>query len=272
MSDVTDPPGSGPQGGEPAYVLDPKTRAQILYALDIGDRTLLDSLLEPLHAADIADLLEQFNPFDRGRFIRLYKGDVDGDILSELDENLREEVIQFLAPDVLARAVRELESDDVVDLVEDLGDRETEAILGALEDSDRVAVEQALAWPEGSAGRLMQREVVWAPEDWTVGQAIDHMRGSDDLPNQFYHIVLVDPRMRPLSNVTLGRVMSSKREVKLADITKLGWPVAQPRFTRRPCASRMMRLPLGISISSTCGLISSHFMFLRPATWISLSK
>ena len=205
---------------EPAYTLDRKTRAAVLYALDVEDRAKLDEILEPLHAADIADLIEQFNPYDRGRFIRLYEGEVDGDVLSELDESLREEVIRYLHPDVLAEVVRNLESDDVVDLVEDLGDRETEAILGALEDSDRVAVEQALAWPEGSAGRLMQREVVWAPEDWTVGQAIDHMRGSDDLPNQFYHIVLVDPRMRPLSNVTLGRVMSSKREVKLADITE----------------------------------------------------
>ena len=91
-------------------------------------------------------------------------------------------------------------------------------ILDALDDSDRIAVEQALQFPEYSAGRLMQREVVKAPEHWTVGQAIDFMRRQQGLPDQFYHIVLVDPRMRPIGNVTLGRLMSSKRDVALMDL------------------------------------------------------
>ena len=223
MSDLTDPPEpeeDRPEQEEDAYALDRKTRATILYALDVEDRALLEEALEPMHAADIADLLEQFNPYDRGRFVRLYGREIDGDILSELDESLREEVIRTLEPEVLAEAVRNLDSDDVVDLLEDLGDAEAEAILDALEMSDRLAVQQALAFPEGSAGRLMQREVVWAPEHWTVGEAIDFMRNSEDLPDQFYHIVLVDPRMRPLANVTLGRLMASRREVKLADITE----------------------------------------------------
>lgn len=220
MSDPTEQPGSGQIASDPAYALDARTRAQILYALDTEDRQYLDDMLEPLHPADIADLVEQLNPYDRGRFMRLQEGDVDGDVLSELDESLREEVITYLAPDVLARAVRELDSDDVVDLVEDLGEVQTEAILNALEDSDRIAVEQSLAYPEGAAGRLMQREVVWAPEHWTVGEAIDFMRASEDLPQHFYHIVLVDPRMRPQSNVTLGAIMGSKREVRLADIAE----------------------------------------------------
>ncbi|MGV6847078.1 MAG: magnesium transporter [Marinibacterium sp.] len=220
MSDMSEAPSAGQSGTEAAYVLDPKTRARILYALDTADRKLLDQLLEPLHAADIADLLEQFNHYDRARFLRLTRGEVDGDVLSELDESLREEVIRSIEPDDLARAVRDLDSDDVVDLVEDLDPPEAEAVLDALEDPDRRAVEKALAYPEGSAGRLMQREVVWVPESWNVGQAIDHLRSAETLPSQFYHIVLVDPRMRPVANVTLGRIMGSPRETRLADIAE----------------------------------------------------
>lgn len=220
MPEYSDAPETETPREDPGFTLDRRTRAAVLYALDVEDRATLDEILAPLHAADVADLIEQFNPYDRGRFFRLYEGEVNADVLSELDEALREEVIRYLEPGQLAEAVRNLDSDDVVDLVEDLGDRETEAILDALEDSDRVAVEQALAWPEGSAGRLMQREVVWVPEHWTVGEAIDHMRSSDDLPSQFYHIVLVDPRMRPLANVTLGRLMASKRDTGLIDITE----------------------------------------------------
>ncbi len=202
------------------YVLDRKQVATILYTLDIEDREKLIELMEPLHAADIADLLEQINAYDRARLIRLYDREFDGEILSELDEAIREEVIGILTPHVLAEAVRELESDDVVDLLEDLEEPQQEAILDVLEDADRVAVEQALSYPEGSAGRLMQREVVMAPEHWTVGQAIDHLRAAEGLPEQFYHVILVDPRLHPVGNVTLGRIMAHRREVPLTDLVE----------------------------------------------------
>ena len=202
------------------YALPLKTVAAIQYAVDIGDSDQLKELMEPLHPADIADLLEQINAYDRGRLIRLYGKEFDGEILSELEESVREDVITVLTPQVLAEAVRDLDSDDVVDLVEDLDEPQQEAILDALEDSDRAVVEQSLAWPEESAGRLMQREVVYAPEHWSVGQAIDYMRGADHLPEQFYHVILVDPRMHPIANVTLGRVMGSHRNVMLRDISE----------------------------------------------------
>ena len=208
------------QTEDAAYTLDKRAMAAILYAVDTEDRAELTRLMEPLHAADIADLLEQINAFDRARLIRLYGQEFDGEILSELDEAIREEVIAVLQPEVLAEAVRELDSDDVVDLVEDLDEPQQEAILEALELADRVAVEQALTYPEGSAGRLMQREVVMAPEHWTVGEAIDFLRNSEELPDQFYHVVLVDPKLHPVANVTLGKIMASRRDVPLKDITE----------------------------------------------------
>lgn len=205
---------------EDAYDLDPQAVSAILDAVETGDRDALTTLMEPLHAADIADLLEQIDADDRDALIRLYGPEFDGDILSELEEGVREDVIAVLHPQVLAEAVRELESDDVVDLIEDLEEPQQEAILGALEDADRVAVEQALTYPEDTAGRLMQREVVMAPEHWTVGEAIDHLRRADELPEQFYHVILVDPRLHPVGNVTLGKLMSSRRDVPLKDITE----------------------------------------------------
>ncbi len=214
-----EPPVEPTDAGE-VYELGRKQVDGILYAVEIDDREKLTELMEPLHAADIADLLEQITAFDRSRLIRLYDREFDGEILSELDEGLREEVIAVLRPQVLTQAVRDMDSDDVVDLVEDLEGPQQEAILDALEDVDRAAVEQALAWPEYSAGRLMQREVVMAPEHWNVGQAIDHLRATpeDDLPTQFYHIVMVDPRLHPVGNVTLGKLMRSRREVMLRNL------------------------------------------------------
>ena len=220
-ADTSIAPQRNPDGTtEGDYELSRRDVATILHTVDRGDQQQLLTLMEPLHPADIADLLEQLNTHDRRRLVQLYGREFDGDILSELDEGLREEIIAVLQPDVLAEAVRDLETDDVVDLVEDLDEPQQEAILEVLEDADRVAVEQALSYPEHSAGRLMQRETVAAPEHWTVGQAIDFLRSAKELPEQFYHVILVDPRMHPKGNVTLGKIMSSRRDVQLQDIVE----------------------------------------------------
>jgi magnesium transporter len=192
----------------------------VLAAVEARDAARLDALLEPLHAADVADLLEQISAADRGDLLALWHGGIDGEVLSEIDESIREEVIESLPQAVVAEAVRELDTDDVVDILEDLDEPAQERILDALEDADRVAVEQAMAYPEGSAGRLMQREVVVAPEHWTVGEAIDFLRKSSALPDQFYHVVLTDPRMKPTGYVTLGRILSSGRAVALKEISE----------------------------------------------------
>jgi magnesium transporter len=112
-------------------------------------------------------------------------------------------------------------TDDVVDILEDLEDEQAAAILEALDDRDRTAVEQALTYPEETAGRLMQREVVHAPEHWNVGEMIDYLRAhKTDLPEQFYHVILTDPRLKPTGYVTLGRLLSTARKTALTEITE----------------------------------------------------
>jgi magnesium transporter len=208
-------------------VLDQPRIDAVLEAVEAGDRAAVDALLEPLHAADIADLLEQIGPGDRRALLRLWSHEIDGEILSEISEAIREEVVEALPREVLVEAVRDLETDDVVDLLEDLDEPQQEVILDALEDADRVAVEQAMGYPEYSAGRLMQRETVVAPEHWTVGEAIDFLRKSENLPDQFYHVILVDPRMQPVGYVTLGRVLSSPRDAALRAISEESFRTVQ---------------------------------------------
>ena len=200
--------------------LDDTRMSGVRLAIATGDADRLRDLFDPLHPADIADLLEQLEGSERRELLLLAGDLVDGEVLSELEEGLREEVIEFLPKEQLAEAVRELESDDVVDLLEDLDEPQQEALLDVLEVGDRVAVERALSYPEYSAGRLMQREVVAVPEHWTVGDTIDHLRSQDDLPDQFYHVVLIDPRYRPVAYVTLGRLMSSPRIMPLTNLTE----------------------------------------------------
>ena len=204
-----------------AYAIGDDLRDALSAAIEAGDVPAIDALMDPLHPADIADLLEQVSGAEREAWLALWSSGIDGEVLSDLDWGLREEVIALLPPEVVAEAVRELDSDDVVDIVEDLEEDQAAAILEALDARDRTAVEQALAYPEDSAGRLMQREVVHAPEHWTVGEMIDHLRGHKrDLPEQFYHVVLTDPRLKPTGYVTLGRLLSAPRKTPLVEITE----------------------------------------------------
>ncbi|WP_420397598.1 magnesium transporter [Nioella sp.] len=218
---------------EDAYALDASLYDDVLDAIEAQNPDRIAALFEPLHPADIADLLEQMSHSEREALLLFWSEGIDGEVLSELDEGIREDVIDLLPAPLLAEAVRDMESDDVVDLLEDLEDADQQAaILGALDDADRAAVEEALTYPEYSAGRLMQREVVRVPEFWTVGEAIDFLRAeTTELPEQFYHLILVDPRMKPVGNVTLGRLLSTQRKVALRDIiedTFVLIPVSQP--------------------------------------------
>ena len=192
--------------------------AGVLEAIDDRNVEAITALLDPLHPADIAHLIELIDARQRRELLTLWKGGMDGEILSELDERIREEIIAALAPAELAEAVRDLDSDDVVDLVEYLDEEQQEAVLEALDPTDRIVVEQSLSYPEESAGRHMQVELVRAPEHWTVGDAIDFLRSDITLPDQFYHIILVDPRLKAVGYVTLGRVLSNPRGVLLRDI------------------------------------------------------
>ncbi len=193
---------------------------QIRDAIDDEDPARLNELLEPMHAADIADVIENLSPARRRTFMSLWSGEIDGDILSEIDESIRDEIVELMPKSALADAVREMDSDDIVELIEELDEPEQQKVLDALDESDRAAVEQSLTYPEYSAGRMMQSEVVTAPEHWTVGETIDYLRRDDDLPDQFYHVVLVDPRRHPVGYVALGRLLSAKRATPMREITE----------------------------------------------------
>jgi len=201
-------------------VLDRELVNSVLEAVEANDAEQVSELLEPLHAADVADLIEQIGSADRQALVEVWGENIDGDVLSELEDSIREPLLESLSPEMLAEAIKDLDSDDVVDLVEDLEEEQQVRILGALEAVDRIGVESSLSYPEYSAGRLMQRELVALPEDWTVGQAIDFVRSTEDLPDQFYHVILVSPSMKPAGYVALGRLLSSRRDHKLLDIVE----------------------------------------------------
>jgi magnesium transporter len=201
------------------YALTPEFVAMVVDAADRGDAERLRELLAALHPADVADLMGFLSSDYRDEVLLHLDPEALAEILSELDTEIREEVLETVAPATLAKALEELDSDDAADLVDDLEDDKRAAVLAAMPETERAAIESSLAYEDETAGRLMQREVVWAPQFWTVGQTIDHFRReAEDLPELFFDVYVVDPSHRPVGAVPVSHLLRSRRDAPLAQI------------------------------------------------------
>ena len=191
---------------------------EIARAIHAAEVPLLRAVVAELHEADLGDLIGALEGEDRVSLVELTGADFDFSALNEVDDAVREEILEELEPETVAEGVRELESDDAVELLEALGEQEQEEILEKLPPTERVAIERSLEYPENSAGRRMQTEFIAVPPDWTAGQAIDYMRDTPDLPARFYEIYAVDSVQHLQGAVPLDALLRSRRPVPLSDL------------------------------------------------------
>jgi magnesium transporter len=192
--------------------------ALVAAAIEAGDATSLKLLVGDLHEADTGDLIEALDGELRPKLIALMGRDFDFTALTEVDDAVREEILEELPNETIAAGVRELDSDDAVYILEDLSEEDQEAVLAALPAPERVALEKSLDYPEDSAGRRMQTEFIAVPPMWTVGHTIDYMRDNADLPDRFFEIYVVDPAFRLMGAVSLDRLLRTKRPISIASL------------------------------------------------------
>jgi magnesium transporter len=196
----------------------PEFVEEIARAIRGSDATFLRAIVAELHEADLGDLIAALEPADRVKLVELTGSDFDFSALNEVDETVREEILEELEPEEVAEGVRELESDDAVELLESLDEEDREEVLEKLPPSERDVIERSLEYPENSAGRRMQTEFIAVPPDWTVGQAIDYMRETSDLPDRFYEIYAVDAEKHWQGAVPLDVLLRSRRMVPLKEL------------------------------------------------------
>ncbi len=192
--------------------------AEVRDAIAAANPDLVAALSGTLHAADLADLLERLDRDERFAVIAALGPSFDAETLAYLDDFVRDQVLEALGPEATGEVLAQLETDDAVEILADFDEAEQAEILAALPLPEREALQQALAFPEWSAGRLMQRDVVAVPDYWNVGQTVDYLRAHPDLPEDFYDIFLIDPRFRVVGDVPLSRVLRSKRATPLVDL------------------------------------------------------
>jgi len=177
------------------------------------------SYLKDIHNADIAEILQNLDPVLRLSLLNIMDKNFDPEILTYLNDSLREEIIETLDIKQLANNAKSLDIDDAVDLAEDLEEKNQNIFLENLDKEERTLVKEGLNYPEDSAGRLMQREFVAIDESWNVGQAIEYLRNNKrNLPEDFYDIYLINQNKEVKGIVPLGRLMGSKREIELNSI------------------------------------------------------
>ena len=229
MTDPTDVPLHEPDLAEPADAsssLDEDNRLlpgfvdQVCEALDAGDDEAAYDLVEPLHPADIADLFELVERDYRGPLARAITDLLGADVLTELNDYVRDDVIDALPAAQVAELAGQLETDDAVAIIEEMEEEDQRAVLAELEPADRAAIVDALSFPEESAGRLMQRDLVAVPEHMNVGQLIDYLREHGDLTTEFWEIFIVDPQHRPVGTCQLSWILRTPRHIALADVMK----------------------------------------------------
>jgi magnesium transporter len=219
MSDPAAHPVAGGQTEE-LYGVSREQVEALRQALAGNDAALSERLALELHTADLADLIEHLQPAERRQLVEVLGTHIDPELLTLLDEPVRDDVIDQMGTEDVAAAVTELDHDDAVEVMEHLDEPIQEEVLGQLDPRDREVLEESLGLPEDAAGRLMERNFVAVPSFWTVGDTIDYLRdaadrGGDELPQEFFDIYIVDPAHRPVGMISLSRLLRTRRPVAL---------------------------------------------------------
>lgn len=200
--------------------LRPKFVRDVIELAEAGEGEAARERIGRLHPADIADLFELARSDERPMLAAVLGNMLSADVLAEMNDYVREELIDLLAPEQVAELAAELDTDDAVAIIEDMEADEQQAVLDAMEPEDRAAIEDALSFPEESAGRLMQRDLVAVPEHVTVGDVIDRLREDTTLTSDFWEIFVVDPMHRPVGSCQLSWILRTPRDIAISDVMK----------------------------------------------------
>ncbi|MBU0859959.1 MAG: magnesium transporter [Alphaproteobacteria bacterium] len=205
----------GPDSTESYHLTDDEIE-DIVEALDNDYEEVIVASLAALSAADIAELLAKIHPEDREKLITNYGVAMPPDMFAELDPELRRMALSGMNAAQIAIIIGDMDSDDALYMIEELEPAFQKEIIRHLSARSRITLEEGLAFPEDSAGRLMQREFVAIPQFWTVGKTIDYLRAAgEDLPHEFFDIFVVSPAYRIVGKIPLNQLIRAQRPVKL---------------------------------------------------------
>jgi magnesium transporter len=180
----------------------------------------LQLLLKEFHYADIAEILDELDQDEAVYVIKLLDSETTSDILMELDEDIREKVLQNLSAKEIAEEIQELDTDDAADMISELPEDRKEEVISNIEDAEHKAeIEELLAYHEDSAGGLMAKELVKVYETWTVAGCMRRIRGQAKDVTRVHSIYVVDKQDKLIGRLSLKDLITAKSEQKIAEIS-----------------------------------------------------
>jgi magnesium transporter len=189
-------------------------------AVRAQDSDIVHAFLDDLSVPDTAEMIAKMGDDERRELLSMYGESVDPEVFAEMDPELRKIALSAMTPSQAAGIISSLETDDALYLIGNLDESFQQDILRKLSSKMRVAVEEGLSYPEQSAGRLMQREVVAVPQFWTAGKTIDYLRAAAaDLPEDFFDIFVISPAYHVIGQIPLNRLIRASRSTKIDSLT-----------------------------------------------------
>ena len=188
--------------------------------IKLSDSQFIDNSLKELHPSDSADIIENLSIENRSKLIELEGFNIEPEIFVELNESIQSEILLLLSINSIANLLKKLESDDAITILENIDQSKKDSVLNLLPPQDRFLLEEGLGYPEDSAARIMQREFTAIPSNWAVGQTIDYLRESKNLPDEFLEIFIVDTDFKPVGTVPSSKVLRTSRDNKMNSIMR----------------------------------------------------
>ena len=188
--------------------------------IKLSDSQFIDNSLKELHPSDSADIIENLSIENRSKLIELEGFNIEPEIFVELNESIQSEILLLLSINSIANLLKKLESDDAITILENIDQSKKDSVLNLLSPQDRFLLEEGLGYPEDSAARIMQREFTAIPSNWSVGQTIDYLRESKNLPDEFLEIFIVDTDFKPIGTVPSSKVLRTPRDNKMNSIMR----------------------------------------------------
>ena len=188
--------------------------------IKLSDSQFINNSLKELHPSDSADIIENLSIENRSKLIELEGFNIEPEIFVELNESIQSEILLLLSINSIANLLNKLESDDAITILENIDQSKKDSVLNLLPPQDRFLLEEGLGYPEDSAARIMQREFTAIPSNWSVGQTIDYLRESKNLPDEFLEIFIVDTDFKPIGTVPSSKVLRTPRDNKMNSIMR----------------------------------------------------
>tara|TARA_B100000900_G_scaffold70229_1_gene55566 strand:+ start:218 stop:1573 length:1356 start_codon:yes stop_codon:yes gene_type:complete len=179
----------------------------------------LKKIVKDIHFADMADIINSLNEVQGIYLIKLFDSEKTSDILTELDENVREKILKALSAKEIAVEIKELDSDDAADILGELPDERKDKVISEISDNDLADdLIELLSYEEDSAGGLMAKELVKANENWTVLKCLGEIKKQGENVTRVHSIYVVDNNDKLIGRLSLKDLITSQSKKKIKDI------------------------------------------------------